>query len=64
MLDPEKDNNSKKFGKYIKSRKQDTMGCYTYRRVAGMNLIFHLSNAEVDGKFQDAKNIVPMSGEI
>jgi hypothetical protein len=26
MLDPEKDNNSKKFWKYIKSRKQDTMG--------------------------------------
>ena len=43
---------------------EDTIKCYTYRRVAGMNLIFQLSNAEVDGKFQDAKNIVPMSGEI
>ena len=29
MLDPEKDNNSKKFWKYIKSRKQDTMGIGT-----------------------------------
>jgi hypothetical protein len=28
-LDPEKDNNSKKFWKYIKSRKQDTMGIGT-----------------------------------
>jgi hypothetical protein len=46
------------------SELQDTIKCYTYRRVAGMNLIFQLSNAEVDGKFQDANNIVPMSGEI
>jgi hypothetical protein len=31
MLDPEKDNNSKKFWKYIKSRKQDTMGIGTLK---------------------------------
>jgi hypothetical protein len=31
MLDPEKDNNSKKFWKYIKSRKQDTMGIGTIK---------------------------------
>jgi hypothetical protein len=30
-LDPEKDNNSKKFWKYIKSRKQDTMGIGTLK---------------------------------
>jgi hypothetical protein len=29
MLDPEKDNNSKKFWKYINSRKQDTVGIGT-----------------------------------
>jgi hypothetical protein len=33
MLDPEKDNNSKKFWKYIKSRKQDTMGIGTLKNV-------------------------------
>ena len=31
MLDPEKDNNSKKFLKYIKSRKQDKMGVGTLK---------------------------------
>jgi hypothetical protein len=31
MLDPEKDNNSKKFWKYIKSRNQDTMGIGTLK---------------------------------
>ena len=31
MLDPEQDNNSKKFWKYIKSRKQDTMGIGTLK---------------------------------
>ena len=31
MLDPKKDNNSKKFWKYIKSRKQDTMGIGTLK---------------------------------
>jgi hypothetical protein len=31
MLNPEKDNNSKKFWKYIKSRKQDTMGIGTLK---------------------------------
>jgi hypothetical protein len=31
MLDPEKDNNSKKSRKYIKSRKQDTMGIGTLK---------------------------------
>jgi hypothetical protein len=31
MLDPKKDNNSKKFWKYIKSRKQDTMGIGTFK---------------------------------
>jgi hypothetical protein len=31
MLDPEKDNNSKKFWKYIQSRKQDTMGIGTIK---------------------------------
>jgi hypothetical protein len=31
MLDPEKDNNNKKFWKYIKSRKQDTMGIDTLK---------------------------------
>jgi hypothetical protein len=31
MLDSEKDNNSKKSRKYIKSRKQDTMGIGTLK---------------------------------
>jgi hypothetical protein len=31
MLDPEKNNNSKKFWKYIKSRKQDAMGIGTLK---------------------------------
>lgn len=31
MLDPEKDNNSKIFWKYIKSRKQDMMGISTLK---------------------------------
>jgi hypothetical protein len=31
MLDPQKDNNSTKFWKYIKSRKQDTMGIGTLK---------------------------------
>jgi hypothetical protein len=30
-MDPEKDNNSKKSRKYIKSRKQDTMGIGTLK---------------------------------
>lgn len=31
MLDPKQDNNSKKFWKYIKSRKQDTMRISTLK---------------------------------
>jgi hypothetical protein len=43
MLDPEKDNNSKKFWKYIKSRKQDTMGIGTLKNNPDSNLAIHLS---------------------